>query len=288
MPIYDQGYQRWTGEIPPRPARWWPIVRQGVMQFLPQRKYLTLLALAWLGPLFQGASLFTRLKGGDILENLLGQGRLDASSAFFWSAISAQGLWVVIFTIMVGSDLIASDRRFRALQLYFSKPITPNDYILGKLGVIAAFLLMTVWLPGLLLWLFGVMIQPTAEYLKGIWFVPFSLTVFTVLLVLLAGMLMLVMSSLGQRTVYIAGAWIIFFGFGPFQGIAELLKALSGQEYWGLVVLWSDLQQVGAWLFAARGPHDFHPVFSLLVVLGAIAACYAIVRRRIEPVEVVL
>ena len=31
MPIYDQGYQRWTGEIPANPVRWWPITRRANM-----------------------------------------------------------------------------------------------------------------------------------------------------------------------------------------------------------------------------------------------------------------
>ena len=46
MPIYDQGYERWNGELQKHPARWWPIVRQGILQFAPQRKYLILLGLA--------------------------------------------------------------------------------------------------------------------------------------------------------------------------------------------------------------------------------------------------
>ncbi len=149
MPIYEQGYQRWSGEMQERPLRWWPIVRQGVLNFLPQRKYLVLLGIAWIAKIFAGASIYGRLKGGDFLEGVFGQ-NFSTGSPFFWSTMNESMIWVVIFTIMVGSDLIAADRRGRALQLYFSKPITRNDYILGKIGVIATFILVAAWLPTLL------------------------------------------------------------------------------------------------------------------------------------------
>ncbi len=288
MPIYDQGYQRWDGELQRHPARWWPITREGVMKFLPQRKYLILLGLAWLPMIFHGASLYTRLKGADVLESLLGQADFETGAGFFWEALSRQGLWVVVFTVMVGADLIAADRRHRALQLYFSKPITPNDYLLGKLGVIAAFQLLVSWVPMMLLWLFALMLEPTGAYLATIWAVPVGVTLYALLTAFVAGGLMLLMSSIGQRTVYIAGAWLILFAYGPFRFVAEILKALSGNEYFGLLALESDLEQVGAWIFGVEGPHEFHPAFSLLVVAAVVAISYLALRRRIRPVEVVL
>lgn len=288
MPIYDQGYQRWNGELQRHPARWWPIVRQGVWQFLPQRKYLTLLGMAFLGPIFAGATLFTRLKGADILESVLGRGGFDAGPAFYWSMMSRQSLWVVLFTIMVGADLVSSDRRFKALQLYFSKPITPNDYIIGKLGVIATFQFLVLWVPTMLLWLFGMMIEPSAAYVGAIWYVPLAATLYCVIMVLVSGLMMLTASSIGQRTVYIAGAWFIFFGYGPFRGVAQIMKGLSDSEYWGLLSIESNVGMFGAWLFGGDLPHEFHPLVSLLWLLLVSAGCYVLLRRRIRPVEVVL
>ena len=286
MPIYEQGYQRWTGELQERPLRWWPIVRQGVMQFLPQRKYLLLLGFAWIQKIFGGVTLYGMLKGGDLLEGVLGT-RVDVGPKFFWDNLEQSMIWVVIFTIMVGSDLIAADRRGRALQLYFSKPITRNDYILGKLGVIATFLSIAVWVPMLLLWLFAIMLQPTGAYFGEIWFVPLVSTFFCVLLISTAGLIMLAVSATAQRSVFIAVTWIILFGYG-FVPVIELVKAITGVDSWGLLSMQGNLGRVGSWWFGVGDFDGLHPGLALLALVAANVACYVWLRRKIEPVEVVL
>ena len=286
MPIYEQGYQRWDGELQERPLRWWPIVRQGVLQFLPQRKYLILLGLAWIQKIFAGVSLYGRLKGADLLEGILGT-NLDAGAPFFWSTLESSMIWVVIFTIMVGSDLVAADRRGRALQLYFSKPITRNDYVIGKIGVIATFLLLASWVPTMLLWLFAAAIEPTGAYFARIWYVPIAMTAYTVLTIATAGLFMLAVSATAQRSVFIAVTWIVVFGFG-FVPVIELVKAVTGVEVWSLLNMAGNLGQVGAWWFGAEFDDGVHPVFSLAALAVGIAAAYAWLRRKIEPVEVVL
>ncbi|HKK71747.1 MAG TPA: ABC transporter permease subunit [Candidatus Krumholzibacteria bacterium] len=286
MPIYEQGYQRWNGELQERPLRWWPIVRQGVMAYLPQRKYLLLLGLAWIQKIFDGVQVYGRLKGGEVLEGLLGA-RVDAGMPFFWASMDNSMIWVVIFTIMVGSDLIAADRRGKALQLYFSKPITRNDYIVGKIGVIATFLLLTTWLPILLLWLFAVMIEPTTAYFARVWSVPLLMTVYSVLLVATAGMIMLAVSATAQRSVFISVTWIVLFGYG-FVPVIELVQAITGFEAWSLINMAGNLGQIGAWWFGAETGFDVPPVLALGAVLVGIVAAYWWLRRKIEPVEVVL
>lgn len=295
MPVYEQGYQRWNGELQERPLRWWPIVRQGVMAFLPQRKYLAILVIAWIQKIWAGAQLFTYLRGRDLVEGVaqtlgVGAGRFDPGSAHFWGVQSDSMLWIVIFTIMVGSDLIASDRRGKALQLYFSKPITPNDYILGKAGVIGVFHLLANWVPTMLLWVFALMLEPTGEYFGRIWAVPLVLTVHTLLVFAVAALLMLVASASAQRTIFIAVTWIILFGVAieGFNPIIEMMVAITDVEAWRLLSMDRNLDTVGAWMFGVGSDATLHPSLSLVALLAVIAGAYAWVRRKIRPVEVVL
>ncbi len=288
MPIHDQGYRHWDGEIRQHPLRWWPIAQRGVMAVLPQRKVILLIVLAWLGPLVKGVTLYGKLRATDLLTQVLGDKGAEVGAKFFWGAIDQQGFIVLLFVVLVGSNLIAADRRFKALQLYFSKPLTPLDYILGKLGIVGTFLVLTVWMPVMLLWIFGLMIEPTAEFFGAVWFVPFSLTLYTLLLIAVAGLLILALSAVGQKGVFIAGAWIILFGYGPFQLVILLLRELSGQAFWSLLSVERDLEHVGAWFFGNATDPELHPVASLAVLLVVVAACYAVLRRRIRPVEVVL
>ena len=50
-------------------------------------------------------------------------------------------------TVYVGAGLIANDRRANALQIYLSKPLTRAEYVVGKLAILMAFLLLVTWVP---------------------------------------------------------------------------------------------------------------------------------------------
>jgi hypothetical protein len=100
--------------------------------------------------------------------------------------------------------------------------------------------------------------------------------------------LILALSAVGQKGVFVAGAWIILFGYGPFQLVILLLRELSGQAFWSLLSLERDLDHVGAWLFGNSTDSELHPVASLAVLVLVAAACFTVLRRRIRPVEVVL
>jgi hypothetical protein len=88
--------------------------------------------------------------------------------------------------------------------------------------------------------------------------------------------------------VFIAVSWLILFGWGPMGFPVMILQALSHRETWGLIHLSGDVEQIGAWLFGVKGPYDFSPVASLVVCLAVVGGCYALLRKKIAPVEVVL
>ena len=294
MPIYDQGYLRWEGELLERPVRWWPIVREGLTRVVKQKKYLFLLVAAWLAPFARGVQLFLQ-RGASRLSDSIDlsalprlQGLFADGPEFYYNVFLGQSLAVLVFLAMVGADLIARDRRHNALQIYFSKPLTVHDYMLGKLGILAVLIFFVTWLPILLLWLFALSLQLRADYFADVWAVPLFATAYTLLTTLVLGGLMLVLSSIGRRAVFVVVSFVVVIGFGPLQLITAMLKGLSGVEYWGLLRIAGALEQVGAWWFGANLPEDFHPAFSLVVLLGVIGACYAVLRQRIKPVEVVL
>jgi ABC-type transport system involved in multi-copper enzyme maturation permease subunit len=212
----------------------------------------------------------------------------QTGSEFYYGVIRDQGLFILLFVVFVGSDLIARDRRYNTLQLYFSKPLTPNDYILGKLGIVASFLLMITWIPVLLLWLFGLSVETRDGYFAEVWAVPFAATGACAVLIAVAGMLVLALSAVGRRAVFIAVSWLILFGWGPMGFPVMILQALSNRESWGLIRMAGNVDHVAAWFFGVPGPYEFHPLASLAVVVAVVVACYVVLRRKIVPVEVVL
>jgi len=75
---------------------------------------------------------------------------LSFANRFFQPVFS---LLALLMAAMVGAPLIAEDRRAHALPLYFSRPITHFDYVLGKLASLVFFLGLVLLLPPLCLYL---------------------------------------------------------------------------------------------------------------------------------------
>ena len=295
MPIYDQGYQRWKGELQRYPVRWWPILRHGVLDIVKKRKYLILLLLSWLGPFARGVQLFLQRPARDLASSLGGNlsipglgGIFADGMDFYYQVLQQQSFAVLLFVIFVGSDLVARDRRFNALQIYFSKPLSLNDYILGKLGILGSLVFFLAWLPLILLWLFALSLSLRANYLQDVWMLPLATTLYVLLMIVVMGLLMLALSAIGRRAIFIAVSFIIIFGYGPMQGVTEILKGITGNDYWGLIRISGNLGDVGRWWFGLPNMNDYHPALSLALLAGICALAYQQLRRRIRPIEVVL
>jgi len=110
--------------------------------------------------------------------------------------------------LVAGPSLISQDLRFNAIPLYFSRPLNRSDYLLGKLGVIAFFLLLVTALPALAGYLLGVLFSLNLDVLRDTWhLVPCSIA-YSLVIVLSAGTLMLALSSLSSSSRNVAASWI--------------------------------------------------------------------------------
>ena len=64
--------------------------------------------------------------------------------------------WAVLLAALVGAPLIAEDRRAHALPLYFSRPISHFDYVVGKFLALAFFLSLLLVAPPICMYLIDV------------------------------------------------------------------------------------------------------------------------------------
>src|SRR5262245_54851492 len=159
MPIFDQGYQHWQGNLSGHGWRWLAVARHGVRAQLQSRIVRLLLLLAWLpalalvallalwGLLEQQAESATAILQRLLPPAAIAQPRHYRSAvwtvaySYFFKAELICSLFLVL---IVGPNLVSRDLRFNALPLYFSRPLRRIDYFFGKLGVIGFFLAATV------------------------------------------------------------------------------------------------------------------------------------------------
>lgn len=166
MPIYDQSFRRYNG---PRhlKALWWPVALYTWRPILKRKLVWVLLAM--LG-LYLGGLSVAFVVSAKVAQHIGDQNTHDAMRTvrreglpIFDSQISVGTilyfivqplkalLWLLV--LVAGAGVISSDRQYNALPLYFSRPLKPWQYTLGKIvgvGLIPlAAVLLTQWIIGL-------------------------------------------------------------------------------------------------------------------------------------------
>ena len=245
MPIFDQGYQHWSGQLSGHAWRWLAITRHGVRTGMKIRIMRLFLFLAWMPAL---ALVFTLCIWG-LLER---KSDLMAPIMQFLSFMRPEILadprhyrveiWTIaydlflmvelrvamVLILLVGPNLISQDLRFNALPLYFSRPLRRIDYFLGKLGVIAVFLAMVIMAAALLGYFLGLLFSLDITILRDTFPLLLSTLAYGLLVSLSAGLLVLALSSLSRNTRYVILFWL---GIWFVTGItSQMLQEVSREQ----------------------------------------------------------
>lgn len=232
MPIFDQGYQHWQGPLSGRLRRWLTIARHGVRVQRNNRILRLFLLFAWLpaiGLIFAMVLWgFVERKVPGVLAALswlpddLRQDphayRATAWTLAYWIFFRVELFFIMLLVAIAGPGLISQDLRFNALPLYFARPLTRLDYFLGKLGVIGALVAFIAVGPAVFAYVVGLLFCLDLSVLKDTYPILLASVAYGLIVTLSAGMLILAMSSLTRRSLYVgitwAGMWIISYTVG--------------------------------------------------------------------------
>jgi ABC-2 type transport system permease protein len=230
MPIFDQGYQHWTGNLSGHAWRWLAITRHGVRTGLKNRFLRYLILAAWAPALalvivlcFWGlverkssmvASFIQFLSF--VQPNIINSPRdfrVDIWRLSYAYFLRTELWFSMILVFLLGPGLISQDLRFNALPLYFSRPLRRIDYFLGKLGVIVAFLSMVMIAPSIVAYILGLIFSLDITIIRDTFGILLSAVAFGLVVSLSAGLLVLALSGLSRNSRYVAlmfaGLWII-------------------------------------------------------------------------------
>jgi ABC-type transport system involved in multi-copper enzyme maturation permease subunit len=228
MPIFDQGYQHWRGPLSGHPWRWLTIARQGIRVQMAGRLQRALLIVAWVPPLalvvFMALWGLIETKSETMLalvRPLLPPDLLLDPRAYrvtVWTLAYSfffkfEMFFIMLLVAVVGPGLISRDLRFNSLPLYFSRPLNRFDYFLGKLGVVGALVASVALVPAVFAYFVGLCFSLDPSVLKDTWPVLAACVGYGLVVTASAGTLMLALSSLTRRSLYVgiawAGLWII-------------------------------------------------------------------------------
>ena len=278
MPIHDQSYRRYGGRREALGRAWTVIAWSGIRSMIGKRMFLALLIFAWIPFIVRAVQIY-------IAANFPQATMLAPTAETFRQFVEQQGVFVFFVTIYVGAGLIANDRRANALQIYLSKPLMRMEYIAGKLAVLAAFLLLVTWVPGLLLLLLQVVFAGSFAFLRANLYLFPALTLAALIQVILASFTMLALSSLSNSARYVAilYAGAIFFTAAMFGA----LTGITGSTSVSWISLGACVEQVVDVVFRMTPRYDTPWIVSLLVIVGLVVLSISILERRVRGVEVV-
>ncbi|MGQ0551716.1 MAG: ABC transporter permease [Planctomycetota bacterium] len=306
MVIHDRSYSRWTGSrdgtVPAVSVLWSAGLRRGITILFRKKLPALLLLLAAYGPfIFMAGALYVRayvLANADKFPVGLASALQEPEFAEMLAAspdnafsymFLFQWPFVLLGCVLLGSGLIAEDRRANALELYLSRPVTVRQYLLGKLAIIGTFLAAVTVIPAAVLILIGLSLswgQP-GEALALIELLGRTILAGAIW-VAVPSLLIVTASALASRARNAAILWIAVVVMLEFVA-SNILIEVFGNERFSLLKIGFNVQQVGAWIMGSASNISKHvPVWqSALVLLGWVALCVPVMLRRVRPVEVV-
>jgi ABC-2 type transport system permease protein len=280
MPIFDQGYQHWSGTLSGHAWRWLAITRLGVRIDFKNR-YLRLVILsAWMpaivlvtmlcvwGLVERNSDLIMSCVG--LLRNMFGRQsvadpkhfRVDVWTVCYNYFLQTELWFALIVVLLVGPNLVSADLRFNALPLYFSRPLRRIDYFMGKLGVITTFIALIIVVPSVVAYIFGLLFSLDITIIKDTYRILLGSVVYGCIIAFSAGLLMLALSSLSRNSRYVALFWIGLLMVGSV--VSSVLESVEMHERMRAGSNASVAQQMDAW------KQDWRPLLSYKANLSRI------------------
>lgn len=283
MPVHDLSYQHWAGVRHDRPLAL-VLARAQIRAVLGRRivRFLLLVSagftLAWGGMIY----VETHVVRAGPLARIANVVTVDDQS--FRNFLSRQRL-VHLLLCLAAADLIALDRRHRALPLYLSRPLRARDYVAAKALAIAVPLSLATWVPAFVLILVKCILRGDVRWLGPFPWLPASILGYSVALIVPLTLLTLALSSL-SRSPRSAGA-AVFAVLALSGAIGQAFAALTHHPEWQLLSIHANLDQVASLLFGNAAPLEVPRPAAVVVLLGVCAGAMEILRRRVRAVDVI-
>jgi ABC-2 type transport system permease protein len=292
--VVDRGYQPYRGTLTPERGRWKVIARRTFGMSVRSPWVIVMLILAAFPTLVCGTVMWiVQSKVAAVVgpEAVQAAGTSLSPGAFpMYLAVRWWGTLLLAFMIALfaGGSAVADDARAGAFQFYFARPLTREQYVVGKLVAAVSLTAMVTLGPALLLALFRLATSASAA---EVWQRLPSLLGAVVLGAIEALALAapaLALSSLAKGRGYAQGSFAALFLL-PWV-VGGIFMQVTRSAWPGIASLPAQFENIGRWLYRVSAEPTDHalPVWvSLAVVAAIIVGSVALLRQRLASVEVV-
>ena len=284
MTVYRRTYTSYSGALTPAWSRCLVLFRYSRRNLFRSKFQTGFFVLCFFFPLLCLIGIYLA-HNLSFLERYSGSTRLlNIDNKFFFVFITVQGVLAFMLTAFTGPGLISPDLANGALPLYFCRPFSRAEYVLGKASVLAILLSEITWVPGLVLFAVQASLAGSSWTWDHLWIVS-SLVLSSCLWIAILSLLAMALSAWVKWRIVAAALLlaVLFFGGGFGQAINTVMRTQSG-HFIDIVYLigtvWTSLFRIDN----DRGMSSAAAWIALLIYCGI---CLALLVRKVRAYEVV-
>jgi len=282
--VYRRTYAAYSGALTPEWSRFLVLFRYARRHLFKSRLQTALFVACFFFPLACLTMIYLA-NNLAFLQRFGGLGQfLAIDNNFFFRFMNVQGVLAFLMTAFAGPGLISPDLANGALPLYFCRPLSRSEYVLGKASVLGILLSQITWIPGLVLLVVeAVLAGPhwTWDHMG----IALALVLSSAIWITLLSLLAMALSAWVKWRI-VAGALLLavmFFGVGFGQAVNAVLRTDFG-DFFNIGYLITTIERA---LFQTGEGSDISVVGACLALLVYCVICLALLMKKVRAYEVV-
>jgi len=232
MAVYRRSYKPYSGTLTTPWSRFLVLFRYS-RRNLFRSKFLTgFFVLCFFWPVVCLVRIYLAHSAGFLAKLGIPASLIAIDNSFFFWFVVVQGILAFLMTAFAGPGLISPDLANGALPLYFCRPFSRTEYVLGKSSVLGILLSEITWVPGVLLFIVQASFAGGDWTWHNLWIVG-SLMLSSLIWIAILSMLAMALSAWVKWRV-VAGALLLalmFFGAGFAGAVNGVLRIQSGHFF---------------------------------------------------------
>src|SRR5258708_28848611 len=232
MAVYRRNYKPYAGALTPSWSRCFVLFRYSRRNLFRSKFLTALFVVCFFYPVLCLLLIYLAHSASFLQQIGVPSQILSIDNKFFFNFMSVQGVFAFLLTAFAGPGLISPDLANGALPLYFCRPFSRAEYVLGKSSVLAILLSQITWIPGLILFIMQASLAGPSWTWNHLW-IAGSLIVSSLIWIAILSLLSMALSAWVQWSI-VAGALLLgvmFFGAGFAQSINAVMRTDSGQFF---------------------------------------------------------
>jgi ABC-2 type transport system permease protein len=286
--IVDRGYQPYTGRYTPEASRW-QVIAGRMLRMSARQWWAILLLIAVVFPTI-GMAIWMWIQSKIAAAAPPGVELASLDGLVLSLATSPWGTLLIAFllALFAGAGQVADDARAGAFQFYFARPVTREQYLVGKLVPVLVLTMIVGLVPPLLLALLRLALLPSGGEIVSKLPLVGAAIVHGALEAVVLSVPAVAISSLSKRRAYVQGGYATLFLL-PWV-VGGIFVGVTRSPWAAIASVPAHLDNVARFVYRLPPPENERsmPVWvSALFLAALVGGALALLRKRLASVEVV-